>query len=116
MLTLQEQIEEFVAKYGPRGRREFERFVADLRFVMNEYAASALVHGDIPPGRAIRTENKEGNLMDPLEILNDLADSCDRGEDAAFWILTSAAAHVAGYDLADGHGSSVASALGGGDA
>jgi hypothetical protein len=46
--------------------------------------------------------------LDPFDILDSLAKSCSRAEDAAFWILTSAAAHVNGYDLDDGEGSTVA--------
>ena len=43
---------------------------------------------------------------DPIDFLFDLADSCDRTEDAAFWILTSAAAHLTRH--ADNQGSIVA--------
>lgn len=49
--------------------------------------------------------------MDPIEILNELADSCGASEDAAWWILTSAAAYLNGYDLDDGEGSTVAAWL-----
>ncbi len=42
-------------------------------------------------------------LLDPVEILDNLANSCSRSQDPAFWILTSAAAHCNGYDLNDGH-------------
>ncbi len=41
-------------------------------------------------------------MLNSIDILGQLADSCSRREDAAFWILTSAAAHCAGYDLNDG--------------
>lgn len=50
--------------------------------------------------------------LDAFDILDGLAKSCTRAEDAAFWILTSAAAHLNGYNLDDGNGSTVA-ALGG---
>lgn len=45
--------------------------------------------------------------LDPVDILNDAATSCSRAEDPAFWVLTSAAAHLNGYDLDDGQESSV---------
>jgi hypothetical protein len=40
--------------------------------------------------------------LDPLEILDSLAKSCTRAEDAAFWILTSAAAHLQGFEDDEG--------------
>lgn len=46
--------------------------------------------------------------LDPIRILNDLADSCSRAEDRAFWILTSAAAYLNGHNMNDGDGSTVA--------
>lgn len=45
--------------------------------------------------------------LDPVEILDIRARSCSRAEDCAFWILTSAAAHLNGYDLNDGEPSTV---------
>lgn len=46
--------------------------------------------------------------LDPLLILDRLAHDCSRAEDLTFWILTSAAAHLNGYNLDDGQGSTVA--------
>jgi hypothetical protein len=46
-------------------------------------------------------------ILDPVEIIDIRARSCARAEDAAFWILTSAAAHLNGYDLNDGEGLTV---------
>jgi hypothetical protein len=36
-------------------------------------------------------------MLDPVEILHDLADSCQRRDDDGFWILVSAAAWLSGY-------------------
>jgi hypothetical protein len=46
-------------------------------------------------------------VVDPVDMLNYRARSCPRSEDAAFWILTSAAAHLNGYNLDDGEPSTV---------
>lgn len=46
-------------------------------------------------------------ILDPVEILDIRARSCSRAEDPAFWILTIAAAHLNGYNLDDGQGSTV---------
>lgn len=51
-------------------------------------------------------------ILDPVEILDHLARGCSRAEDAAFWVLTSAAAHLNGYNLDDGEGSTMARLLG----
>ena len=45
--------------------------------------------------------------LDPVDILTDAARSMMRWDDDAFWVLTSAAAHLNGYDLDDGEGSTV---------
>lgn len=39
-------------------------------------------------------------MMDEIAMLNNLA---ERGNDACYWILMSAAAHLNGYDLRDGN-------------
>ena len=48
--------------------------------------------------------------MDAIEMLTAIAEDCDRTEDACFWILTSAAAHL--RDHHDEEGSTVAHYLG----
>jgi hypothetical protein len=48
------------------------------------------------------------NHSDPVDLLNTLGDQC---EDAGFWILASAAAHLNGYNLNDGQPSTVATYL-----
>ena len=50
-------------------------------------------------------------ILDPVEILDHLARSCSRSEDFSFWVLTIAAAHLNGYNLDDGEGSTVESLL-----
>jgi hypothetical protein len=47
-------------------------------------------------------------LLDPAQLLIELAESCTRTEDAAFWILTSAAAHVDPNYKGDSEGSTAA--------
>ncbi len=44
--------------------------------------------------------------LNAADILSDLARSCTRAEDGAFWILTSAVAYLCGHDLNDGNESS----------
>ena len=50
-----------------------------------------------------RGQRREGQFvvktptLDPLDVLDSLAQSCTRAEDGAFWILTSAAAYLAGF-------------------
>jgi hypothetical protein len=44
--------------------------------------------------------------LDPVQLLSDCANAATK--DAGFWICTSAAAHLNGYDLNDGHPSTVA--------
>lgn len=48
--------------------------------------------------------------MDAVEMLHAIADDCSRAEDACFWILTSAAAHLLGHH--DNEGSTVEHYLG----
>jgi hypothetical protein len=51
-----------------------------------------------------------------IDLLNSLADSCGDGEAAAWWILTSAAAHLKEEDsgwIENGRGSTVAAWLAG---
>jgi hypothetical protein len=40
--------------------------------------------------------------LDPIDILNSLADSCNRSDDDVFWVLTSAAAYLNGFDMSQG--------------
>jgi hypothetical protein len=47
-----------------------------------------------------------GVRMNPTALLIDLAEDCRlAGDRAAFWILVSAASHLAGFRLCDGEGS-----------
>jgi hypothetical protein len=64
-----------------------------------------------PNGRIQHANIPRKRPLDPVDILTDLAHGCSRAEDAAFWVLTSAAAYLNGYDLADGQGSTAAFAL-----
>jgi hypothetical protein len=47
-VSLQEQIESFVDTYAPQTDRMRLIFIKRLREIMNEYALSAIEHGDIP--------------------------------------------------------------------
>ena len=50
--------------------------------------------------------------LDPIDILIELAESCDRSQDAGFWILISAAVHLdPTYDWSRDHDGSSAAIL-----
>lgn len=53
------------------------------------------------PSRIVR-EGINMAQLDPLEILDDLAASCSRADDAGFWILTSAEFHLSGFQDDEG--------------
>lgn len=47
-MNLQRQIEAFVNMYAPVAQSSRDLFIGRLRAIMNEYARSAIAHGDIP--------------------------------------------------------------------
>lgn len=60
-------------------------------------------------GTAARRRALLNKPLDPIQILWDLAKSCTRAEDDAFWILTSASAYLnPDYNFHDGEGSTAA--------
>lgn len=51
--------------------------------------------------------SEQFSRLQAAQMLSVIAGDCSRMEDSAFWILSSAAAHLNGYDLNDGQPSSV---------
>jgi hypothetical protein len=47
-MTLQEEVENFVGKYGPSTPTAFYRFVCDLQALANAYAYEAIRAGTLP--------------------------------------------------------------------
>jgi hypothetical protein len=49
-MSLQEEVEQFVAKWGPESYKETMReiFIMNLRRLLNHYAEAALQHGALP--------------------------------------------------------------------
>lgn len=55
-MNLQEQIEDFADKWGPTKPPSHQRFLVDLRILLEDYAKAALKHESLPD-----TEHEHGD-------------------------------------------------------
>jgi hypothetical protein len=102
-MTPQECADHIRRQAAERGQT-LEEFVWRINHATREDVAAAM---ELLPTDALEWAVRFEALshhaeLDPLEILDSLAKSCTRAEDAAFWILTSAAAHLQGFEDDEG--------------
>ena len=62
---LQFEITAFVDEYAPKSTAARGRFIQKLRILMNEYARSAIAHGDIPEVGVPHKPLEKGRRLTP---------------------------------------------------
>jgi len=55
-MDLNQQVQQFASKWGPSSDEQFQRFVTDLRALLESYGRAALLHQSFPD-----TEHEHGD-------------------------------------------------------